>query len=64
MNVGHIEYKTVLFIKGVLETQLDKSRQRLTKCQRDVHCSRETYENQLDFCEKLEYAIREMEKQI
>ena len=62
MNKHFIEYKTAVFIGGVLERQLIKQKKRLVDCQRDDNCSQEIYENQLDFCNKLEYAIKEMER--
>ena len=62
MNSHHIEYKTAVFIGDVLEKQHRKQKKRLIECKKDKHCSKETYENQLDFCNKLEYAIKEMEK--
>tara|TARA_R100001082_G_C4351540_1_gene154795 strand:- start:978 stop:1175 length:198 start_codon:yes stop_codon:yes gene_type:complete len=62
MNSGYIEYKTVIFIEDVLQTQLVKQKKRLLECQKDKNCNMEIYENQLDFCNKLEYAIKEMEK--
>tara|TARA_R110002020_G_scaffold408851_1_gene618638 strand:+ start:123 stop:320 length:198 start_codon:yes stop_codon:yes gene_type:complete len=62
MKSGFMEYKTVVFIKDVLNKQLNKQKKRLVDFQKDKNCSTETYENQLDFCNKLEYAIKEMEK--
>ncbi len=62
MNKHFIEYKTAVFIGNVLENQLIKQKKRLVDCQKDENCSQEIYENQLDFCNKLEYAIKEMER--
>tara|TARA_R110000824_G_scaffold388717_1_gene584396 strand:+ start:75 stop:269 length:195 start_codon:yes stop_codon:yes gene_type:complete len=62
MKTGNIQYKTALFINSVLENQLTKCRNRLLECQKDNNCPQESYENQLDFCNKVEYAIKEMEK--
>ena len=62
MNKHFIEYKTAVFIGEVLEKQLIKQKKRLVDFQKDENCSQEIYENQLDFCNKLEYAIKEMEK--
>ena len=62
MNKHFIEYKTAVFIGNVLEKELSKQKKRLVDCQKDEKCSQEIYENQLDFCNKLEYAIKEMEK--
>ena len=62
MNKHFIEYKTAVFIGNVLEKQLIKQKKRLVDYQRDEKCSQEKYENQLDFCNKLEYAIKEIER--
>ena len=62
MNKHFIEYKTAVFIGNVLENELSEQKKRLIESQRDSDCSTETYENQLDFCNKLEYAIKEMER--
>ena len=62
MNKHFIEYKTAVFIGNVLEKNLTKQKKRLMDCQKDKNCDTETYETQLDFCNKLEYAIKEMEK--
>ena len=62
MKAHFMEYKTVVFIEDVLENQLTRQKKRLLECQKDKNCNTETYENQLEFCNKLEYAIKEMEK--
>jgi len=62
MSSGHMEYKTAMFVKSVLQNQLINNRKRLIECKKDKNCMNETYENILDFCEKLEYTIKEMEK--
>ena len=62
MSMRHIEYKTVIFIIDNLQQQLEKQKKRLIEFQKDKDCSKEIYENQLDFCNKLEYAIKEMER--
>ena len=62
MSSTHIEYKTVIFIENVLQNQLKKHRKKLVEQQKDKKCSTETYENTLDFCSKLEYAIKQIER--
>ena len=59
---GHMEYKTALFIQDVLERQLKTYRDKLVRQQKDKKCPVESYENTLDFCTKLEYAIQEIER--
>ena len=59
---GYIEYKTIVFIKDVLEKQLKTYRDKLVRQQKDKKCPVENYENTLDFCTKLEYAIQEIER--
>tara|TARA_R100001082_G_C4363226_1_gene160437 strand:+ start:975 stop:1169 length:195 start_codon:yes stop_codon:yes gene_type:complete len=62
MNQGYIEYKTVLFIKEVLQKQLEKYRSILKEQQKDKDCPVETYEKTLDICDELEYSIKQMER--
>tara|TARA_R100000995_G_C3430120_1_gene98129 strand:+ start:295 stop:489 length:195 start_codon:yes stop_codon:yes gene_type:complete len=62
MNQGYIPYKTVLFIKEVLQKQLDKYRAILKEQKKDKDCPKETYEKTLDICNELEYSINQMEK--
>ena len=59
---GAIEYKTALFINDVLKDSLENNRKKLTEQQKDKDCSVEIYENTLDFCTKLEYAITQIER--
>ena len=62
MMNGTIEYKVALFIAGVLNNELDKNRKKLLQQQKDKDCSVEIYENTLDFCNELEYAIEQIER--
>ena len=62
MNKHFIEYKTAVFICNVLHKTLEKQKKRLIDFQKDENCSQQIYENQLDFCNELEYAIKEMER--
>ena len=57
-----IEYKTAKFIKTILESELDRNQTKLKKMKKDKNCSVEIYENTLDMCNKLEYAIEKVER--
>ncbi len=59
---GTIEYKVALFISGVLNNELEKNRKKLLQQQKDKDCSVEIYENTLDCCNELEYAIEQIER--
>ena len=62
MSSGHIEYKVIIFIENILKNLLNKKRENLIEQRKDKKCPAKIYENTLDFCSKLEYAIKEMEK--
>jgi len=62
MSYKFIEYKTAVFIKDILDKQLEKYRTILKEQKKDKDCSRETYEKTLDICNELEYSIQEMER--
>ena len=57
-----IEYKTKLLIENVLRNKLDSERRLLVAQQKDKGCPMQVYQNTLDMCEDLEYAIQQMEK--
>tara|TARA_R110000851_G_scaffold237575_1_gene390388 strand:- start:367 stop:561 length:195 start_codon:yes stop_codon:yes gene_type:complete len=59
---GTIEYRTALFIGDVLRDLLENNRKKLTEQQKDKDCGVEIYENTLDFCTQLEYAIKQIER--
>ena len=46
----------------MLETNLEKNRKYLKKCQSDKNCNLETYENIVDKCNELEYTIKEIKE--
>jgi hypothetical protein len=58
----HVEYKVTLFILDVLNKELKINRSRLKELIKDKKSSAEIYKKTLDFCEKTEYAIQQMEK--
>ena len=62
MSSNFLEYKTVVFILGVLQRQLQTYRDKLSRQQKDKSCSKESYQNTLDLCSELEYTIKQMEK--
>lgn len=59
---GTLEYKTAIFVGDVLKEQLKKNRNKLVQQRKDKDCPVETYENTLDFCTELEYAIEQIER--
>ena len=59
---GELEYKTALFIENVLRERLEKNRKKLIEQRKDKDCPVENYENTLDFCTELEYAIQQIER--
>jgi len=62
MSNKFLEYKTVIFIKEVLQRQLQTYRDKLLRQQKDKSCTSEVYEGTLSYCNSLETAIKEMEK--
>jgi len=54
--------KSTKLILNVLESELQKNRQYLKKCQSDKNCNLETYENIVDKCKELEYTIQEIKE--
>ncbi len=58
----HVEYKVTLFILDVLNKELKINRSRLKELIKDKKSSAEIYKKTLDFCEKTEYAIQQMEQ--
>jgi hypothetical protein len=63
MNI-HIEYKVKTLIVEVLRNSLKDKQDQVLDMQGDHQCSAQNYEQALDMCKKLEYAIQQMEKQI
>ena len=61
MNVN-VEYKTAVFIDKLLREKLDTQRRLLITQKKDSGCPMKVYQNTLDLCEELEYAIQQMEK--
>ena len=56
-----IDEKAKKIIINILETKLSSMRETLKKCQSDKDCNLETYENIVEKCQQIEYAIYEME---
>jgi len=53
--------KAKKIILNILESQLSYWRSSLKKCQEDKNCNLKSYENIVDKCQQIEYAIEEME---
>jgi len=62
MSSNFLEYKTVIFLEGVLQRQLQTYRDKLSRQQKDKSCTSEIYEKTLGYCDSLEDAIKEVEK--
>jgi hypothetical protein len=58
-----INEKAKKVIINILNSKLSGMREQLKKCQSDKNCNLETYENMVDDCHKIEYAIYEMENE-
>tara|TARA_B100000287_G_C20376855_1_gene679924 strand:- start:42 stop:224 length:183 start_codon:yes stop_codon:yes gene_type:complete len=56
-----IDEKAKRLILNILETKLSGMREQLKACQSDKNCNLETYENIVEKCQQIEYAIYEME---
>jgi len=54
--------KSIKLILNMLETELQKNRKYLKKCQSDKNCNLKTYENIVDKCKELEYTIQEIKE--
>ena len=54
--------KSTKLILNMLETELQKNRKYLKKCQSDKNCNLETYENIVEKCKELEYTIQEIKE--
>jgi len=60
--VKDLSRKSIKLILNMLETNLEKNRKYLKKCQSDKNCNLETYENIVDKCKELEYTIQEIKE--
>lgn len=54
--------KSIKLILNMLESDLEKNRKYLKKCQSDKNCNLKTYENIVDKCKELEYTIQEIKE--
>ena len=59
-----LEYKVIKIISEMLNKQLIENKKKLLDMQKDKNCPVMNYEDTLDICKELEYAIKQMEKQI
>jgi hypothetical protein len=61
MNIT-MEYKVKKLITEVLNNTLKESKRKILDMQKDKNCSAQIYEQALDKCKELEYAIQELER--
>jgi len=57
-----IDEKAKQIVLNILQSRLSSLRDKLKVCQSDKDCSLEIYENIVEECQQIEYAINEMEK--
>ena len=57
-----IDEKAKQITLNILQSRLTSLRERLKECQSDKDCSLEIYENIVEECQQIEYAIHELEK--
>ena len=56
-----IDERAKRLILNILKTKLSGMREQLKHCQSDKNCNLETYENIVEKCQEIEYAIHEIE---
>jgi len=56
-----ISEKARKIILNILKSRLSKLRDSLKECQSDKNCSLKSYENIVEKCQQIEYAIDELE---
>tara|TARA_R100000008_G_C3455675_1_gene101620 strand:- start:35 stop:235 length:201 start_codon:yes stop_codon:yes gene_type:complete len=64
MKEINISYNSFDLILRVLENKLSKKRRTLKEMVNDKNCSAEIYNNTVDECRNIEYAITELQKEI
>jgi len=57
-----MEYKVKKLITEVLNSTMKESKRQLSDMQKDTNCSAQIYEQALDKCKELEYAIQQLER--
>ena len=57
-----IDEKAKQIILNILQSRLSSLRDKLKVCQSDKDCPLEIYENIVEECQQIEYAIHELEK--
>ena len=57
-----IDEKAKQIVLNILQSRLTSLRESLKECQSDKDCSLEIYENIVEECQQIEYAIHELEK--
>jgi len=64
MKKIYISYDSFDLILRILENKLSKKRRTLKEMVNDKNCSVEIYNNTVDECRNIEYAITELQKEI
>ena len=64
MKKINISYDSFDLILRILENRLSKKRSTLKEMVNDKNCSAEIYNNTVDKCKNIEYAITELQKEI
>ena len=64
MKKIYISYDSFDLILRILENKLSKKRRTLKEQVNDKNCSVEIYNNTVDECRNIEYAITELQKEI
>ena len=64
MKKINISYDSFDLISSILENKLSKKRRTLKEMVNDKNCSAEIYNNTVDECRNIEYAITELQKEI
>ena len=64
MKKIYISYDSFDLISSILENKLSKKRRTLKEMVNDKNCSAEIYNNTVDECKNIEYAITELQKEI
>ena len=64
MKKINISYDSFDLISSILENKLSKKRRTLKEMVNDKNCSAEIYNNTVDECKNIEYAITELQKEI
>ena len=59
-----MEYKVKIFIRKILREKLELDKRLLISQQKDKECPEQIYQKTLDRCTELNYALKQMEKEL